>query len=95
MTIETRKNDDMRDLRARIVVLETIQNQLLFAAARLSGSPEPFLQGLMQSAANTLQAASKLAGNEAEAETAADALSSFGDRSMRLIAALMPKGAKN
>lgn len=75
MAGQTGRDMDMRDLRARIVVLETIQNQLLVGVARLSGAPEAFLQGLMQAAA------------------AADAVSSFEDRSMRLIAALTKSGS--
>lgn len=91
MTIETGDNEDLRDIRARIIVLETIQNQLLIGAAHLSGAPEAFLQGLMKAAEGSLHEAKRLAAGD-EARNAADAIASFNDRSMRLIAALTPSG---
>lgn len=92
---EAGKNWKERDLRARIVVLETIHNQMLIAVARLSGAPEALLQGLMKAAEQSLHAAAGIAEGEEERQNAADAIESFNDRSMRLIAALTPNASKN
>jgi hypothetical protein len=88
---ETERDRDVRDLFARILVIETIQNQLLQRCAVLSGSPQAFLSGVMQSSEETLHQLVRQATPKT-AKTAGDAMSSFRDRSMRLIAALTPDG---
>ncbi len=92
---EVNWNDDVRDLKARIIVLETIQNHLLTAAARMSGAHEAFLQGLMGAAERSLHAVAGMAETADAKQGAADAIESFNDRSMRLIAALTPNTSKN
>lgn len=90
MGTATQPDWDDRECRARIIVLETIQNQLLVGAARLSGAPEAFLHGLMRAAEDALLQAERHAAPEAR-QAAADAVASFRDRSMRIIAALTPQ----
>lgn len=89
MTTQAGREMDDRELFARILVIETIQNQLLQRCAVLSGSPKAFLTGLMASCEETLNELVRHATPET-AQAASDAASSFRDRSMRLIAALTP-----
>ena len=88
---ETERDRDVRDLFARIRVVEAIQNHLLVGVARHSKSPNAFFKEIMQSAERSLHEAKRTA-TENQMQAADDAIVSFNDRSMRLIAGLSPRG---
>lgn len=91
MSTERDGNHDLRELLARMVVLETIQTQLLLRISKTAADPNAFLKATMLIVENTLHTARNQATPET-AQAAKDAVDFFNDYSMRLISAVTPQG---